>query len=242
MKKFKPNILYILAVIILGISIASTALVVYADTDGKELKITTQPEKLILNLGADLAGAEFELKFDSGVFPVPVKANSSGILTMELGGSKTYILTRIKPVSATESVKPIPEVNSTDINQPGFDIRENEPETTLPDENPNIETQDATEFTNNEIKLMQTALTKWGLNAQVGQAIEECAELIVALQKFTNRTPQANGIEKILDEIADVEMMLAQIRLALDIDDETLRKRIEYKFSKLNKYLLDDTV
>ena len=151
MKKFKSNILYILAVIILGISIASTALVVYADTDGKELKITTQPEKLILNLGADFAGAEFELKFDSGVFPVPVKANSSGVLTMELGGSKTYTLTCIKPVSVTEPVKPIPELNPTNINQSTSDIPENEPEITPSNENPITEAQDITVPTDNEI-------------------------------------------------------------------------------------------
>ena len=96
------------------------------------------------------------------------------------------------------------------------------------------------EFSEKEIAIMQTALDQWGINAQVGQAIEECAELIVALQKFTNRTPQTDSKERILDEIADVEMMLAQMRIALDIDDEVLRKRIEYKFSRLSKYLSED--
>jgi NTP pyrophosphatase (non-canonical NTP hydrolase) len=98
------------------------------------------------------------------------------------------------------------------------------------------------EFTDAEIKTMQTALEQWGPNAQVGQAVEECAELIVALQKYVNRTPQPNMKENILDEIADVEMMLAQIRLALDIDDATLRKRIEHKFERLSQYLLKDEV
>jgi len=98
------------------------------------------------------------------------------------------------------------------------------------------------EFTENEVAIMQTALNQWGLNAQVGQAIEECAELIVALQKFINRTPKIESVDVITDEIADVEMMLSQLRLALDINDDTLRKRIEYKFSRLSKYLSDDTV
>ena len=88
---------------------------------------------------------------------------------------------------------------------------------------------------------MKTALNQWGLEAQIGQAIEECAELIVALQKYINRTPQVGNTERIFDEIADVEMMLAQIRLALDIDDEALKKRIEYKFSRLAEYLANDT-
>ena len=98
------------------------------------------------------------------------------------------------------------------------------------------------EFNSSEIETMQAALDQWGLTAQIGQAVEECAELIVALQKYVNRTSQAGSGERILDEIADVEMMLAQIRLALNIDDETLRGRIERKFSRLDEYLAKDTV
>ena len=98
------------------------------------------------------------------------------------------------------------------------------------------------QFTENEVKIMQAALNQWGLNAQVGQTVEECAELIVALQKFINRTPQPGMIENILDEISDVEMMLAQMRLILCIDDDTLRKRIEHKFERVNQYLLRDEV
>jgi len=95
-------------------------------------------------------------------------------------------------------------------------------------------------FTENEVKLMQAALDRWGLNAQVGQTVEECAELIVALQKYVNRPPQTGAADNILDEIADVEMMLAQMRLVLGIDDDALRKRIESKFERLNQYLLED--
>ena len=98
------------------------------------------------------------------------------------------------------------------------------------------------EFSKSEIQTMQTALEQWGINAQVGQTVEECAELIVALQKYINRTPQANMKENILDEIADVEMMLAQMRVALDIDDVTLRERIECKFERLRHYLSKDEV
>ena len=92
------------------------------------------------------------------------------------------------------------------------------------------------QFTEEEVKTMQTALNRWGLNAQVGVAVEECAELIVVLQKYVNRSKKPD-IDDILDEIADVEMMLAQMRLSLGIDDDMLRKRIEHKFEKLNQYL-----
>ena len=89
---------------------------------------------------------------------------------------------------------------------------------------------------------MQAALDQWGLSAQIGQTVEECAELIVALQKYVNRTPQPGMVENILDEIADVEMMLAQMRLILGIDDDMLRERIEYKFKRLSEYLAKDEV
>ena len=98
-----------------------------------------------------------------------------------------------------------------------------------------------TEFTEDEIKTMQTALDQWGLNAQAGQTIEECAELIVVLQKYINRTERPS-VDEILDEIADVEMMLAQMRLVFGIDDDALRQRIEAKFTKLEQYLKRDEV
>jgi len=92
-------------------------------------------------------------------------------------------------------------------------------------------------FTDDEVRLMQAALERWGLNAQVGQATEELAELIVALQKHVNRSPSPDTIDGVLDELADVEIMLAQVRVAFGIDDAVFRERLERKFGKLRKYL-----
>ena len=96
------------------------------------------------------------------------------------------------------------------------------------------------QFTEAEVKILQTCLDHWGAESQIGKAVEECAELIVALQKYV--ICKSGTVEDILDEIADVEMMLAQMRLVLGIDDDTLRKRIEYKFARLNQYLARDEV
>ena len=92
-------------------------------------------------------------------------------------------------------------------------------------------------FTESEITAMQTALEKWGLDAQCDQMVEECAELIVVLQKYIKRSPKTATIEEVIDEIADVEMMLAQMRIALGIDDQTLREQIELKFEVMKEYL-----
>ena len=183
-KKLKPNILYIITVIILSIFIVSIAPAVHADTDGKELKITNQPDKLVLYLGADLAGAEFELKLDSGIFPVPVKADKSGVLKMELGGSKTYTLTRLIPAVAASPSSPattaVPTVNlateqSIDTNQPNPIVSEFETDAKpitpedIPDEN-----EDETaiiEPTGNSIPVFTLVLFIIGLIAAVGGLI-----------------------------------------------------------------------
>lgn len=86
-----------------------------ADTDGKEIQVA-QPDQLVLQLGVRWAGVEFELRTDAGVFPVPVVVDDSGVLTMDLGGSKTYTLTCINssvpiPDPATES-DPAPDTDS----------------------------------------------------------------------------------------------------------------------------------
>ena len=92
-------------------------------------------------------------------------------------------------------------------------------------------------FTEDEIRLMHLALDQWGLDTQIGQTVEECAELIVALQKYSNRPPQPESVDNIIDEIVDVEMMLAQLRIAFNIDDDTFRRQIAQKFARLNEYL-----
>jgi hypothetical protein len=80
-------------------------LTVYADTNGSEIKLTDQPDQLILQLGPEWAGVEFELKTDAGIFPAPVIVDYTGILKMDLGGSSTYTLTCLtSPVSI-----PVPE-------------------------------------------------------------------------------------------------------------------------------------
>jgi len=87
----------------------------YADTNGSELKITAQPDRLVLDLGSDWAGAEFELKLDAGVFPVPVIVNETGILSMDLGGSKTYSLRLISiPASDEDIIQPDTAQDSSD--------------------------------------------------------------------------------------------------------------------------------
>ena len=104
----------LIAFIIMAVITAIGTPAVYADTDGTEIQITDQPGRLILQLGPQWAGVEFELKTDAGVFPAPVVVDASGILKMDLGGSKTYTLSCVMsaiavPVPQTELNPPAPK-------------------------------------------------------------------------------------------------------------------------------------
>ena len=68
---------------------------IYAEpqgTDGTEMQVI-EPEKLEIQLGADWAGVEFQLKTYSGMYPGTIAVGEDGVLRMELGGSKSYVLT-----------------------------------------------------------------------------------------------------------------------------------------------------
>ena len=62
-------------------------------------------------------------------------------------------------------------------------------------------------------ELYERAVKKWGYHTQMMVAIEECAELIVALNKFFRDGHQQH---RVLEGIADVEIMMEQLRLMFD--------------------------
>jgi len=102
-KPLKKSMVWIMALAVcLCASFLSTP-AVYADTNGTELQVTDQPEKLVIQLGTAWAGVEFELKTDAGLYPQPVVVSAEGVLSMELGGSKTYTLSAMNsPNSAPD--------------------------------------------------------------------------------------------------------------------------------------------
>ncbi len=64
-----------------------------------------------------------------------------------------------------------------------------------------------------EKELMQSALDKWGTESQLNMVIEECAELIDAIQKW--RRNRIDSV-KVLEETVDVELCLDQLKMMLD--------------------------
>lgn len=79
-----------------------------------------------------------------------------------------------------------------------------------------------------EKEIYRQALNKWGNIPQVTMVFEEMSELQKELCK--NLRGKENGIE-IAEEIADVEIMLEQMKLLFDIGKEVER----YKTMKLKR-------
>ena len=97
-------------------------------TEGDELQVL-QPERLEIQLGAELAGAQFSLKTDAGMYPGTVVADANGTLKLEIGGSSSYVLTRLDATSAAPAA-----VLTDDPTQPVSEMPAGEAETAAPEE------------------------------------------------------------------------------------------------------------
>ena len=71
----------------------------------------------------------------------------------------------------------------------------------------------------------------YGGNHQRRKTIEELAELIQALAKYSPNQPLID----IIEEIADVEIMLEQLKFLLMIPDEVIGTAKRYKISRTLK-------
>ena len=87
-----------------------------------------------------------------------------------------------------------------------------------------------------ERRIFEDALLKWGANAQIQVAIEEFAELIVELAKIDRRVNGSNS-ETVLNELADASIMIDQMRIVFeDVGADFLSKRYR-KIQRLKERL-----
>ncbi len=85
---------------------------------------------------------------------------------------------------------------------------------------------------------LQSLIDHYGLQEQSGQCIEECAELILALRKYWRFDPirhdtvtHENLRRDIADELADVQIMVDQMRIGFGVGD-LVDERIRYKLER----------
>ncbi len=80
-------------------------------------------------------------------------------------------------------------------------------------------------------------ISKWGEDAQYDQAIEECAELIAALQHFARGKV---GKDAVVSELADVFLMVGQ--LTYMFGEDLMSAAVENKIDKLHLLLESDEI
>lgn len=77
--------------------------------------------------------------------------------------------------------------------------------------------------------ILKRALQTWGKEPQMLQVIEEMSELMKEILKNVNR--KKDNIAELVEETADVEIMLEQLKICYDIEQQVA----DYKAAKVLK-------
>lgn len=71
----------------------------------------------------------------------------------------------------------------------------------------------------------------YGEAAQAVQAVEELNELACAILQYRKRRC-AGGFDEVIEEIADVEIMLAQIKYLYNVDEQLMQRVKQEKIDR----------
>ena len=73
----------------------------------------------------------------------------------------------------------------------------------------------------------------FGVNRQSRQAMEECGELIQAINKMLRYPDDEVKRIELIEEIADVLIMITQLKIIFDIEQSEIKRMMNYKKSRL---------
>jgi len=85
-------------------------------------------------------------------------------------------------------------------------------------------------------KFLVKVISKYGFKLQIQKIEEEALELALAIHHYTNKknNPEER-LAKVIDELADVEIMLEQAKLMFN--NVAIQERVEFKLNRLrSKY------
>ena len=89
-------------------------------------------------------------------------------------------------------------------------------------------------FTTNQIGTMHKAIELFGVEKQSMIVMEELAELTQAVSKINRRYNQETR-DNLIEEMADVYIILEQLELMRDIDEEDIDDIIDLKMKRLKE-------
>lgn len=84
----------------------------------------------------------------------------------------------------------------------------------------------------------------FGYEAQSNQLVEECAELIQAVSKYRRAAAKGEdekliALSNLVEEIADVEIMLEQVKYLLQIPEEDIQAIKLYKVNRTKERIMN---
>lgn len=85
-------------------------------------------------------------------------------------------------------------------------------------------------------EVLRAAVDRFGEDSQRLKAAEECAELAAALLQQGFR-PGTESIDRVIEEIADVQIMLDQLRILYD--PQAIDEWIEAKIARLERRIAE---
>ena len=85
------------------------------------------------------------------------------------------------------------------------------------------------------METLKKAIKYYGSKNQMAQSIEELAELIVAINKYTRYSDNIESKQHVTEEIADVLIMIDQLKIILDIKDYEINCYRDYKLLRLER-------
>lgn len=88
-------------------------------------------------------------------------------------------------------------------------------------------------------KIYEGAIELWGEDSQLMMVVEECGELIQAIAKF-HRKKDAKTIDNICEEVADVQIMLDQMKIMFSEDE--INRHLKTKRARLKERVFADNV
>ena len=91
----------------------------------------------------------------------------------------------------------------------------------------------------NRTKALKYIADHYGYMGQKDMLIEELAELIQALNKFERYEHESGFLANLIEEVADVEIMLAQVKYLLNVEDEVNGIVVEKIKRQINRVELE---
>ena len=90
---------------------------------------------------------------------------------------------------------------------------------------------------NEQIKILKRNICRHGREYEMFIAAEEAAELIQAISKVRRYGYIGEHKDNLIEEIADVSIILQELKMMFDITDADVEKKIDFKIQRINDRL-----